>query len=146
VLLNRLAPAQVHGYWDWDWADGILKVTGITKANTTWLARSPSPPTPSNVEVSTAGPAGVGKHNARFVGLNLLSELDQVGEFFISKAGMLSYMPAGPPGGWSSPPVVSRNVSCINATGTSHVTIKGLTVAHCKGYGIEVGGTAQLFV
>ena len=39
--------------------------------------------------------------------------------------------------------MVSRNVSCINVTGASHITIKGLTIAHCKGFGIEAGGTVE---
>ena len=42
-----------HGYWAWDWADGILKMTGITEKA-------------GKITVATAGDAGAGKKNARW--------------------------------------------------------------------------------
>ena len=89
----------VHGYWDWDWADQILGVTNISSIK-------------GVVTVSTAAAAGVGKTNARWVGLNLLSELDAVGEYYISKSGVLSYMPSTPPASWASAPIVSVAERC----------------------------------
>ena len=128
-----------QGYWAWDWADGILKITSIEPNHHDHGKQAYK----HNISISTAGPAGPGKRNARWIGLNLLSELDAVGEYYISKAGVLSYMPASPPSSWKVYPVVSRNVTCITIAGTQHVHIVGLEIAHCKGTGIEAGHTVQ---
>ena len=92
--------------------------------------------------VATPEQAGPGKKNARWVGLNLLSEIDVAGEYHISAAGVLSYMPSSPPATWKTNPVVSQNSTCINITGVAHVTIKGMRIAHCKGMGIEASTRA----
>jgi hypothetical protein len=129
----------VQGYWAFDWADGILRITDVQPNHRDHGKQGYK----HNITVSTAGPAGPGKRNARWFGLNLLSELDDVGEYHISKAGVLSYMPASPPSTWKVSPVVSRNVTCITIAGTQHVHIEGLEIAHCKGTGIEAGHTVE---
>lgn len=122
--------AFCHGYWSWDWADGIMSISGVSEANGT-------------VKISTAGPAGPGKTNARWIGLNILKELDAVGEYYISKNGLLYYMPSRPPSNWTEDPVVSVAPTCINITGTRFVSIEGITVAFCKGVGVEAGQTVE---
>lgn len=66
-----------------------------------------------------------------------------MGEYVISKAGILSYMPASPPSSWKVNPVVSRNATCITIAGTQHVHIEDLEIAHCKATGIEAGHTVE---
>ena len=128
-----------QGYWSFDWADGILKITDVEPNHKDHGKQAYK----HNITVSVAGPAGPGTRNARWIGLNLLSELDVVGEYHISKAGVLSYMPASPPSSWKVNPVVSRNATCITIAGTQHVHIEGLEIAHCKATGIEAGNTVE---
>ena len=128
-----------HGYWSWDWADGILKITGVQPNHNDHGKQASK----HNISVSTAPLQQPAKSHARWVGINLLSELDTVGEFYISKAGVLTYMPPTPPSSWEVNPVVSRNTTCITVTATQHIRIEGLEIAYCKGTGIEAGNTVH---
>jgi hypothetical protein len=104
----------LHGYWTWDWADAIVGLTGA-KSNGT------------DTVVQTAFPKGTNtvKKNARFVGLNLLSELDAEEEYYINKAGKIFYNAAKPTTEWTEAPVVSVSDTALAIDGVSFVTIEG---------------------
>eukprot|EP00912_Choanoflagellata_sp_UC4_P000933 UC4_evm7s575 len=98
----------LHGYWQWDWADSITAIKNVTsKLN-------------GDTKIITGQSA---KKNARFFGLNLLSELDSTNEFYIDTS---------PPSSWVSNPSVSVHEVAVNFDGTSHVTLENVTVAHAK--------------
>jgi hypothetical protein len=121
----------VHGYWDWDWADSIAKLESVTKNGNG-----------ANVTL----PLSV-KKNARFLGLNLLSELDTPGEFFISKTQQrVFYYPRAPVSEWTEAPVVSTGDVALSLDGSRHVTVEGLVVAHAKVAGVSAVNVSDVVV
>mmetsp|Transcript_33966 Transcript_33966/g.106469 ORF Transcript_33966/g.106469 Transcript_33966/m.106469 type:complete len:525 (-) Transcript_33966:3-1577(-) len=74
----------IHGYWGFDWADSHLPVRSLQfSSNETF--------------VSVGAPVIYGfKPRAKFYAVNLKSELDSPGEYFIDKEAMLLYF--WPPG------------------------------------------------
>lgn len=60
-----------QGYWSFDWADSILKIIDVEPNHKDHGKQAYK----HNITVSVAGPAGPGTRNARWIGLNLLSEL-----------------------------------------------------------------------
>ena len=91
--MHDASPCMTHPSrvdWAWDWADTIVKVnaTNATAGALLW-------------GVGAAGPQS--KRNSRFIGMNLLAELDASNEYHISKAGLLHWLPPTPPAQWSSP-------------------------------------------
>jgi hypothetical protein len=154
--------AYVHGYWEWDWADGITHVrSGQTTAGSDSTSNAkPAKATVAGTLRDDAADSGAIlywatnvtqslKPNARYVGLNLLSELDVAGEYHVSRAtGLLHYLPAAPPSSWSqvdgSVPVWSVSEAGLSfAAGVSSVAISGITVSHATSVGI-VGAWRRL--
>ena len=90
------------------------------------------------------------KRNARFYGVNLLSELDVPGEYFIDEKALQLYFL--PPGGItqiaSKPIVLSVNASAVVtlATGTKHVQLVNLEVGFGRGPGIDAGGVSHVLI
>jgi hypothetical protein len=82
--------------------------------------------------------------NARFFGLNLLSELDAEQEFYIDKAGRIYYWPATPIESWTDDPIVSVNMTAVGLDGTSHVALENVTVAHARGTGVSASGVTDV--
>ena len=122
--------AFVHGYWEWDWADCYRKVQVVDTTHSTISFQTTLPVTP--------------KANARWYAVNLLSELDAPGEYFISLSDELLYFyPPVPLSGKA--PVLScmRNTSLagavIDASGSTGITLRGLTIRH----GFTVGVRAD---
>ena len=82
------------------------------------------------------------KANARYFGLNLVSELDTAGEYYISRSsGLLYYLPAVPLANWDDTtgiPVLSVNQSAIFLqSDTSNVTLSNMVVQHATSIGIS---------
>ena len=68
--------AWVHGYWSYDWADSFLQVTHIVQNKST-----------AEPQISVAGPVLYGlSKGAKFYGINLLSELDSPGEYYLDRS------------------------------------------------------------
>lgn len=116
--------AYLHGYWSWDWSDTIVRINGTDASSGAVLWATSSGPTV--------------KPNARYVGLNLLSELDSPNEYYISSRNATVYfMPAAPVSQWREDPVVSVGAVAVDLDGVAHVTLTGVTVAHAKAVGIS---------
>jgi len=76
----------IHGYWSYDWADSFLEVSHITKNTDT-----------DAINVQVKGPVLYGfSQGAKFYGVNILSELDSPGEYYLDRAsGTLYFWPPG---------------------------------------------------
>ena len=134
----------VHGYYEQDWADGIMHVRSAAHA-------FPGKPTQeilkrsgdnSTVLYWADGVTQASKPHARFFGLNLLSELDSAGEYHLSRtSGLLHYLPALPLEQWDNTtgiPVWSVNETAVFfAPGTASVSLSGVTVAHATNLGVS---------
>lgn len=86
--------------------------------------------------VGAAGPQV--KKNARYFGLNLLSELDAPGEYFVSRENdLLYYQPAVSMDKWAAAdvPVLSVNATAVTLDGTRHIVLSGVAVAHATSTG-----------
>lgn len=86
---NNQPNAWVHGYWSFDWADSYVAIANVTAVNGGTAAQ---------ITVSSSTPPLYGfEAKARFMGVNMLSELDAEGEYFIDVASATLYF--WPPGG-----------------------------------------------
>ena len=72
------ADAFVHGYWEWDWGDAYAPVSRIERRGDT-------------VELSYRD-APTCKAGARWMGVNILSELDAPREYWIDQDNLLVYL------------------------------------------------------
>lgn len=125
------AAPYVHGYYEWDWADGIMEIAG----------KNSTPGPKSDVLYWSSGVTQASKPNARYFGLNLLSELDAPGEYYVSRDdGLLYYLPPVPINEWDNAtgiPTFSVNETAIYfAPNTSSVNVSGVTVSHATGTGV----------
>ncbi|HIE51768.1 MAG TPA: right-handed parallel beta-helix repeat-containing protein [Armatimonadetes bacterium] len=123
----------VHGYWFHDWADSYEKVEKIDLEQHI---------------ISTRPPHGVYgyKKGQRFYALNLLSELDQPGEWYLDrKTGLLYFWPPAPLEEGEA--VVSLLPTLISLQDTAYITIQGLTLEVTRGTAVRItGGTHNLIL
>jgi len=144
----------LYGYWFWDWADSYERVAALAT---------------NRHEITLAAPYHTYgyRQGQRFYALNLLSEIDQPGEWYLDRAsGVLYLYPPSDP----AKAVVELSVASfpfVEMNNVSHVRLEGLTwelgcvdgvlirggegcllagctVRRCGGNGIEVeGGTGH---
>eukprot|EP00035_Acanthoeca_spectabilis_P011783 m.207927 g.207927 ORF g.207927 m.207927 type:complete len:671 (-) comp15446_c1_seq26:3200-5212(-) len=125
----------VQGYFQFDWTDTIARISALIPGNRT-VALDPSTPTYGGGLPIRSG--------ARWLGLNLLSELDSPGEFYIDRVkGDLYLIPAMIDGVAPSPPsvVVSVNRTVLNATNASNLRFEGLKFMYAQGTGVVLSGS-----
>ena len=98
------ADPYLHGYWQEDWRDGYLPLTGIDAAKNGLLVGK-------GAQSARGCLFNKVKTGSRYYVFNLLSELDNDGEYFLSRSGptkgMLYFQP--PTGTW--PPSQADTVS-----------------------------------
>lgn len=98
------ADPYLHGYWQEDWRDGYLPLTGIDAAKNGLLVGK-------GAQSARGCLFNKVKTGSRYYVFNLLSELDNDGEYFLSRSGptkgMLYFQP--PTGTW--PPSQTDTVS-----------------------------------
>ena len=141
----------LHGYWFWDWADGRQRIASV---DTTRRLISLEPPH---------------HHYGYRVGqwyyaFNLLSELDQPGEWYLDRLdGLLYFWPPARPGLTNvsiSPGLVSLHDAsyiafqglvfestrgtAISVSGGTHVEFEDCTIRNARGWALRIrGGTAH---
>ncbi len=115
-----------HGYWFWDWADSRQPVAAIDTAQRVIRLR---PPYHSY---------GYRKGQWFYV-FNLLSELDQPGEWYLDRErGRLYFWPPTPL--TTGAAEVSLAPALVALDGVAHVTLRGLVLEACRGAAIEGTG------
>eukprot|EP00466_Bigelowiella_natans_P016053 jgi/Bigna1/135768/aug1.31_g10476 len=128
----------IHGYFSWDWADCYAKITSIDdEANGDDMIR-----------LKYDGGATI-KPWARWIGVNLLAELDAEGEFYIDSAAQKLYF--YPPGKkLSSSSVVElmyQRGGVVNVTeAVKHATLSRLEIRSGRQVGLSASGVSNLSV
>lgn len=116
----------LHGYWFWDWSDSFERVASID---------------PEKQVIATAEPY----HNygfrkgQRYYAINVLSELDKAGEWYLDrKAGGLFFFAPAPTEGKRS--VLSVLPGLFNLKDCSWVTIRDLILESTRSTAVTISG------
>lgn len=116
----------VFGYWFWDWADQYHRITFID---------------PGRRVIEVAPPYHYYGYRVGqwFYGLNLLSELDQPGEWYLDRTKAILYF-------WPPAPLqdgavtVSVIPEMVKMKDVAHVTLRGLTIEAVRGTAVQISG------
>ena len=110
--------AWVHGFWFWDWAEQRQKVASIdTKKKI--------------IEVVPPYHSYGYRIGQWFYGFNLLSEIDEPGEYYVDREkGIIYFYPPSDIG--SAKTYVTLNKNLINITKASFITVQGLILEGCR--------------
>jgi hypothetical protein len=125
--------AWLHGYWFWDWSDQRQKVKAIDLAEHKIELQPPF--------------HGYGYRKGQwFYAYNLLSEIDQPGEWFLDReSGTLYFWPPGPID--SARAIVSVLPNLVRMENVSHVALRGLTFEAARATALTIaGGTSNRVV
>ena len=77
---KEISNAWVHGFWGFDWADNYCKIIKMDLDNHLIMVNESTPPV-------------YGFHNnARYIGINILYELDTIDEYYIDRVNKLIYI------------------------------------------------------
>lgn len=118
--------AWVHGYWFWDWAEERHKIKSID---------------PERRVIEVEPPYhGYGYRKGQwFYAYNLLSEIDQPGEWYVDRErGVLYFWPPSPLE--ESEAIVSVLPRMSAMEDVSHVTLRGFTFEGARGTAISMSG------
>jgi hypothetical protein len=117
---------MLEGYWFWDWADQRQKVASIDTAKHTITMEPPY--------------CDFGYRKGQwFYAYNILSELDEPGEWYLDRdRGILYFWPPTPIA--RSQAMVSISPSLINLNGVSYVTLRGLALEGFRDVAVTVTG------
>lgn len=116
----------IFAYWHHDWAELYEPLAGVDVRKQA-LLRTP--------EVKPV--YGITPDRVRWYGLNLLSELDTPGEYYLDRAnGRLYFWPPQTAGR----AVLSLGEGLIHARNLSHVSFRGFTLEACRTTAITING------
>ena len=121
----------LHGYFAYDWWDVYVPLLHINISGSNATLQT-------NVSLHT-------QKTGRFYAVNLLSELDAPGEYYITAKGQLFFIPPD-----RQPPDDSAFVSVgdhgFEADGVSHVVLQGFVFAHARLNGAVLKGVENATV
>jgi hypothetical protein len=122
--------ARGNGYWDFDWAASNVAFAGIDTAKRTITTKPPH--------------AVYGyRKGGRFYAYNLLSELDQPGEWYLDRRNGLLYF--WPPSDLTKAAVeVSVGPGFLALNQVSHVTFRRLILQGCRGEAVSIRDGARV--
>lgn len=116
----------IFAYWFHDWAELYEPIVGIDAAKQ-MIIRS--------ADISPS--YGINPSRTRWYGLNLLSELDLPGEYYLDREqGLLYFWP--PDGGGST--AITQAHGLVSAENLSHVSFEGITFEACRATAITMSG------
>jgi hypothetical protein len=122
------ADAWVHGYWFWDWAEQRHKIKSIDSERRT-------------IEVQPPYHNYGYRKGQWFYAFNLLSEIDQPGEWYVDRQrGMLYFWPPSPIE--QSEAIVSVLPTMVTMKDVSHVVLQGLISEAARGTAVTMTGGA----
>jgi hypothetical protein len=116
----------IFAYWHYDWAEIYEPLAGVD-ARKHALLRTPG----------VKPVYGITPESVRWYALNLLSELDVPGEYYLDRGHGLLYFWPPHPGGRA---VLSKADGLIRARELSHVTFRGFTLEACRGTAVAIEG------
>lgn len=120
--------AWVHGYWFWDWSDQRHRIKTINVDQQTIEVQPPY--------------HGYGYRKGQwFYGFNLLSEIDQPGEWYVDREQGILYF--WPPSAVEQGEVLASNIpTLITLDNVSHFKLTGFTLEGIRGTAVIIkGGT-----
>ena len=125
--------AWVHGYWFWDWSDQRQKVKAIDPATHT-------------IEVAPPYHSYGYRKGQWFYAYNLLSELDQPGEWHLDRdAGALYFWPPGSTE--TNQTIVSVLPTLVSMENASNVVVRGFSFEAARATALTIsGGTGNRIV
>jgi len=122
----------ILAYWVYDWAELYEPIVGIEPESRV-IARSPY----------IKPNYGIAPDRTRWYAYNLLSELDQPGEYYLDRdSGLLYFWPPERDG----ETVLSVTTGFIRAQGLSHVTFRGLTFEACRSTAVTISNGSHVDV
>jgi len=127
--------AWLYGYWFYNWADSYEKIGALdTQRKTITLA----PPVTTYGDGTTSFVKG-----RRYRAVNVLSELNQSGEWYLDReTGLLYFYPPSDPNK-ARVEVSVFDGPVLDMQGVSHVILEGLTWQNGRGDGIILKGCAS---
>lgn len=131
----RESDIRLYGYWFWDWYEEYQKVAAIdANANSFTLA-----PPFSNYGY---------RKGQRYYAVNLFSELDQPGEWYLNReTGKIYWLPPEKVRPSKAEIVLSiRSEPFITLANVEHVILQGLTIQEGRGDGILITGGVECIV
>lgn len=123
----------LYGFWFWDWADSYQRVASIDTQNRVFTIAPPD---------SHYGY----RKGQRYYALNLLSEIDEPGEWYLDRTdGILYFYPPAELAN-ASVELAMLETPMVQMKGVSHVTLRGLTLEAGRGYGVTIEGGDRCLV
>ena len=133
LRFNDLSTLQLHGFWHYEWSDGIAPFGGVLATDG------------DLVNIGIAGPGGEGQvvtGAARYFVTNALEALDSEGEYFVnaSSGRLFAWLPAAAalPAGSDAQSVTVNATTLITFDHAADVWLSGITVEGARGHGLQL--------
>ena len=124
--------AWVHGYWFWDWSEQRHKIFDLDTGK-------------NIIEVAPPYHHYGYREGQWFYGFNLLSEIDEPGEYYIDREeGILYFYPPSDIATGNAYVSISENI--INIYGDSNITIQNIILEGCRGTALKIKDCNNILV